>query len=163
MDLSAGAVSRKCNASCPRVGFVVGSLHVLATLVNRLQLIDAFPLRATVAHGALYNRVGSNPTQSRAERMAQIVDREIRNTSPLECSLPGLLYASNGLIGIAWTGKEKGAFRSLFVFPFEKRLAGLASQRNGLCRLTGLKVIRYQLEDMVGTNWIASSRPETPP
>jgi hypothetical protein len=71
--------------------------------------------------------------------MAQIVDREIRNTGPLEGSPPSLLYTANWLVGIARTGKEKWAFLSLFVFPFAKKLAGLPSQRNGLCRVTRLK------------------------
>ena len=64
------ALSRKCNASRPWVGLVVGSLHVLSHLVNQPQLINAFRLRATMTHGALHNCIGSNPTQSRAEHMA---------------------------------------------------------------------------------------------
>ena len=96
---------------------------MLSHLVNQPQLINAFRLRATMAHGALHNCIGSNPTQSRAEHVAQIVDLEIRNAGPLECSPPSLPYVSNRLGGIAWTRKEKRALLSLFVFPFAKDLA----------------------------------------
>src|SRR6516165_1372932 len=113
---------------------------MLSHLVNQPQLINAFRLRATMAHGALHNCIGSNPTQSRAEHVAQIVDLEIRNAGPLECSPPSLPYVSNRLGGIAWTRKEKRALLSLFVFPFAKDLARLSSQRKGLCRLTRLQL-----------------------
>ena len=96
---------------------------MLAHLLNQPQLIDAFRLRATVAHGALHNCIGSNPTQSRAEHMAQVVDLEIRDAGPLECSPPSLPYVSDRLVGIAWTRKEKWASLSLLVFPFAKDLA----------------------------------------
>src|SRR5260370_12902102 len=111
---------------------------MLSHLVNQPQLINAFRLRATMTHGALNNCIGINPAKSRAEHMAQIVDLEIRNAGPLECSPPSLPYVSNRLAGITWTRKEKWASLPLFVFPFAKDLARLSSQRKGLCRLTRL-------------------------
>ena len=59
--------------------------------------LNAFRLRATMAHGALHNCIGSNPTQSRAEHLAQIVDLEIRNAvwSAKLCNAPIQAAPSN--------------------------------------------------------------------
>jgi len=47
---------------------------VLSNLVSQPQLIKAFRLWAAVTHSVLHDRIGSNPTQSSAEHMPQVVE-----------------------------------------------------------------------------------------
>jgi hypothetical protein len=79
------------------VGSFVGSFNALANLVNHSELVMAFRLWTTVPHRSLHHGIWCDPTETRAEYVTQIVDREIRHASFLQGRSPCPFDTPNGL------------------------------------------------------------------
>src|SRR5713101_3741147 len=110
------------------IGLFVGSFDALTNLVNHSELIVAFRLWTAVPHRPLHHGVCSDPTETRAEHMTQIVNREIRYASFFQSRPPCSLDAAYWLARTPGTWKHVHAFRALFLLPLLENIASQPAQ-----------------------------------
>src|SRR2546430_15954743 len=97
--------------------------------VHHSQLIMALRLWTAVPHRPLHHRICSDPTETRAEYVAQIVNREIRYTSFPQSFPPCSPDTPYWLARLARTWKYVTVFRALFLLPLLEKITSQPAQR----------------------------------
>jgi hypothetical protein len=88
----------------------------------------AFRLWTAVPHRPLHYRIWSDPTEARAEYVAQIVNREIRYSSFLQSFPPCSPDTPYWLPWLAGTWKYVQVFRALFLLPLLENITSQTIQ-----------------------------------
>ena len=107
----------------------VGLFDALTNLINHSELIVAFRLWTAVPHRPLHHGICCDPTETRAEYVTQIVNREIRYASFLQSRPPCVLDTPNWLTRLTGAWKYVQCFRALFFLPFLENIASQTAQR----------------------------------